>query len=103
MATKTRTGTVSSGITSTAAKLSTLFGTTLAAAYNDYEDVTIVNTSADATLEVASMEGSVPAAAADFKSIPPGSDLPIKRLSSKDFWIKAASGTPSFDFIGTPN
>lgn len=103
MVNKTRTATISSGISGTAAKLSTLFTTAgaLAAQFNDFEDVTIVNTG-DVDLNVASMEGGVAAATGDFKSIPTGGELRVRRLSSKDFWVKATGGTPSLEFIGTP-
>lgn len=101
MSAKTRTGTISSGITTGGVALNSLFGASLAAQYNDYEDVTLVNNST-VDISVASMEGGRAPAAADYKTVPTGGEQKIKRLSSRDFYIKAEAGSYSVEFIGTP-
>ena len=103
MSSKTRTGTISSGLDESGLRLSHLFGHSLASKYNDFEDVVIVNNST-VDISVASMEGSIAPAAADYKTIEVGAEQPIKRLSSRDFWVRTSDdgGTHAIEFVGTP-
>lgn len=104
MISKTRTATLTD-LDESGLKLSAMFvaASALAKNYNDFENVVITNTG-DADIEVASMEGGIVPATADYKTVPSGAELRFDRISSKDFYVRATDDAAdnSLEFIGTP-